>query len=103
MVNNGKILLNRKSMDMPTTKINEGETAEAAALRTAKEIGIDASIDRFFALNFFADRQVYTYLCKIKSSDRLKKDYNWISYDELVGDQISQNLAAIIDKIKVIL
>ena len=103
LIDEGKLLLKKDNLDLPTTKINESETTESAALRIAKEIGIDADIERFFALEFFSGEQVYTYLCNIKSIGELSNEYNWHRIDDIKTRQLSENLSAIIDKIKVIL
>ncbi len=102
IIDDGKILLG-KDMDLPTTAINEGETTEKAAIRIAKEAGIDTEIDRFFALEFFGGKQIYTYLCKIKNIDELDDNYSWYIIDEISNRNLSENLTSIIDKIKVIL
>ena len=91
------------NLDLPTAAINEGETTEKAAVRVAKKAGIDAEIDRFFALEFFGGKQIYTYLCKIKNIGELDGDHSWYSIDEIKDKQISENLSAIIDKIRVML
>ncbi len=103
LVDNKKILLKKDTTDLPTTNINEGETTEKAAVRIAKDVGIEAEVDRFFALEFFSGKQVYTYLCKIKNIGGIDGDYSWYSIDEIKNKNISENLSAIIDKIKVIL
>ncbi len=100
-IEDGKILLN-KDLDLPTARIDEGETTEKAAVRVAKHIGIAAAIDRFFALEFFSDKQIYTYLCKIESKN-ISDEYSWYKIDEIKDRQLSENLSAIIDKIKAIL
>jgi hypothetical protein len=102
LVDDGKILLS-KELDLPTSGIKDGETTEKAAVRIASEAGVDAEIDRFFALEFFSGKQIYTYLCKIKNIGRLSDEYNWYNVNDIENKQLSENLSAIIDKIKVIL
>ena len=102
VIENGEILVRKNNMDLPTVKINEGETTEMAAIRAAKEAGIDAEIDRFFALEFFG-KQVYTYLCRMKNKNNISDDYSWYKIDEIINKEPSDNISAIIDKIKVIL
>ena len=102
LIDNGKILLNRNNLDLPTAAINDGETTEKAAVRIAKEIGITAEVDRFFALEFFSGKQIYTYICKIKNI--VKNDgYGWYTYDEIIDKNLSENLSAIIEKIKAVI
>ncbi len=102
LVDDGKILLS-KELDLPTAEINDNETTEKAAVRIASEAGVDAEIDRFFALEFFSGKQIYTYLCKIKNKDNVNDEYRWYNIDDIKDKQISENLSAIIDKIRVIL
>ena len=102
IIDNEKILLD-KSLDLPTTKINEGETTENAAMRIAKQIGIDAEIENFFTLNFLGNNQIYIFLCKIKGKGDVSSEYSWYSHEEIAGKELPENLSAIIDRVKDIL
>lgn len=102
LVDSGKLLVKKDEIDLPTVEIENGETTEKAAVRAAKLAGIEAEVDRFFTIEFFSGNQIYTYLCRIKNISK-NDEYGWYTYDDVINKNLSENLSAIIDKIKAVM